>query len=483
MSARVLVVDDLVPNVKLLAAKLQAEYFDVITALSGVEALEKVAQSPPDLILLDVMMPGMDGFEVCQRLKSDPKTTHIPIVMVTALSDTENRVRGLEAGADDFLTKPVNDIALFARARSLIRLKLTSDQWRLREKTSHQFGMMEEDRPITAEPAGNARVLLVEDGRPVVERIVSTLARDQDEVVVARTAGEAMVRVEDMPGYDLIMVSLLLAEEDGLRLCSQLRSREVSRQIPILLLADEHEMKRVAKGLELGANDYILRPIDRNELAARVRSQIRQKRYQDRLVSNYAASLSMALTDGLTGLFNRRYVMGHLDRLLARSGEAKKHFAVLMFDIDHFKRVNDTYGHAGGDDVLKEFAHRISRHMRNFDLVARIGGEEFLAILPDTDLATARMVAERLRSVVADEPMPCGQDNKVTVTTSIGITIAGDVQEPVDAILKRADAGLYRAKREGRDRVETELRVGSDLMMSASASPGSGDVRSAGARP
>jgi two-component system cell cycle response regulator len=385
---------------------------------------------------------------------------HIPIVMVTALSDTENRVRGLEAGADDFLTKPVNDTALFARVRSLVRLKLTSDQWRLREKTSHQFQMLEEDRPIIAEPANNARILLVEDGRPVIERITATLTRDDNQVVVATNAAEAMARIDEVPGYDLIMVSLLLTEEDGLRLCSQLRSREASRQIPILLLADEHEMKRVAKGLELGANDYILRPIDRNELSARVRSQIRQKRYQDRLVTNYAASLSMALTDGLTGLFNRRYVMGHLDRLLARSGEAKKSFAVMMFDIDHFKRVNDTYGHAAGDDVLKEFAHRISRHMRNFDLVARIGGEEFLAILPDTDLATAQLVADRLRAIIADEPTMCGAGvGRIFVTTSIGVTLS-DESETVDAILKRADTALYRAKREGRNRVEAELRSG-----------------------
>jgi two-component system cell cycle response regulator len=458
MSARILVVDDLVPNVKLLSAKLQAEYFDVMTAASGPEALEKIAHSPPDLILLDVMMPGMDGFEVCKRLKSNPKTMHIPIVMITALSDTENRVRGLEAGADDFLTKPVNDMALFARARSLIRLKLTSDQWRLREHTSQQFTLGEEERPIIEEAADHARILLVEDGRSIVDRIVSTLREDSDDIVVTADTADAMARINDQPGYDLIMASLLLAKEDGLWLCSQLRSREITRQIPILLLADEHEMKRVAKGLELGANDYILRPIDRNELLARVRSQIRQKRYQDRLVANYSASLSMALTDVLTGLFNRRYVMGHLARLAARSGEEKKTFALLMLDIDHFKGVNDTYGHPAGDLVLKEFASRIRRHMRNFDLVARIGGEEFLAILPDTDLATVETVAERLCTIVSDTPISCGPDGlEVTITTSIGLTLAGYNNESVDVMLKRADDALYRAKRNGRNRVETLL--------------------------
>jgi two-component system cell cycle response regulator len=404
------------------------------------------------------MMPGMDGFEVCRRLKSDSRTSHIPIVMVTALSDTDNRVRGLEAGADDFLTKPVNDIALFARARSLIRLKLTSDQWRLRERTSLQFAMIDDDRPIIEEPVDDARILLVEDGRSIVDRVISTLERDRDEVVVAHDAAEAVAQVEGGRPFDLIMISLLLAQDDGLRLCSLLRSRDASRQTPILLLADEHEMKRVAKGLELGANEYLLRPIDRNELLARVRSQIRQKRYQDRLISNYTASLSMALTDALTGLFNRRYVMTHLERMVARADEQHKTFALLMFDIDHFKTVNDTLGHAVGDFVLAEFARRISRHMRSFDLVARIGGEEFLAIMPDTDVAMVKVVAERLCAVIAEEPIIYNGDGAaVAITTSIGVTIAGGGRESVDAVLKRADLALYRAKRTGRNRVEIEL--------------------------
>ncbi|MCH8189337.1 MAG: response regulator, partial [Proteobacteria bacterium] len=143
MSARILVVDDQPLNVKLLEAKLTAEYYNVVTAAGGVEALEKASDVCPDLILLDVMMPGMDGYEVCQRLKGDPELNHIPVVMVTALDAVADRIRGIDAGADDFLTKPINDVALFARVRSLLRMKLALDELRLRDDISLQFGALD----------------------------------------------------------------------------------------------------------------------------------------------------------------------------------------------------------------------------------------------------------------------------------------------------------------------------------------------------
>ena len=155
MTARVLVVDDILANVKLLEAKLTAEYFDVMTARSGVEALEVVNRSMPDIILLDVMMPGMDGFEVCSRLKGNAQTQHIPVIMVTALDQPQDRVKGLEAGADDFLTKPVSDVALFSRVKSLVRLKMLTDELRSRAETSERMGLL--DRDLQEAMAKNAR--------------------------------------------------------------------------------------------------------------------------------------------------------------------------------------------------------------------------------------------------------------------------------------------------------------------------------------
>ncbi|TWA74597.1 response regulator receiver modulated diguanylate cyclase [Azospirillum brasilense] len=459
MSARVLVVDDVLPNVKLLAAKLTREYFNVITASNGPEALEVVRRESPDIVLLDVMMPGMDGFEVCEKIRSDPATMHIPVVMVTALSDGADRVRGLEAGADDFLTKPVNDVALFARVRSLVRLKMMMDEWRLRETTSGQFGVLEPTGTLRSESFEGARILVLEDSRLDLAKIAETLQRDHGHVMSAETCAAALERAlgDDL---DLVVISLTLMNEDGLRLCSQLRSHERTRQVPILLVVDEGDLNRVAKGLELGANDYVIKPIDRNELLARARTQIRRKRYQERLRANYEQSLSMALTDSLTGVFNRRYINAHLPRLLERAIDNHKPVAVLLFDIDHFKVVNDSYGHTAGDEVLKEVSNRASRNLRTFDLVARLGGEEFVVILPDTDAEAALTVAERLRTRIADTLFKVSADaGEIPVTVSIGVAVGGRLGDTAEGLIRRADDALYEAKRAGRNRSVVDPRA------------------------
>jgi two-component system cell cycle response regulator len=452
MSARVLVVDDILPNVKLLEAKLSSEYYDVVTATSGEEALLKVQQDSPDIILLDVMMPGMDGFEVCKRIKANPALAHIPVVMVTALTDSSDKVRGLQAGADDFLSKPVNDIALMARVRSLVRLKMTVDEWRVRENTASQLGVMDNAANLMNEPVEGANILLVEDQDFEIDKIVTTFKQDNDTIVAVKNGMAAMEQVATQ-NFDMMMISLNLRTEDGLRLCSHLRSNERTRSIPILMLATEEDMQRVAHGLEIGAHDYILRPLDRNEILARVRSQVRRKRFQDRLRSNYEISLSMALTDSLTGLYNRRYMEVHLQKLLQKNESNNKALCVLVLDIDHFKNVNDQFGHAVGDEVLKIFADRLKDNLRSFDLVARLGGEEFVCILPDITVELAHIVSERLRRSIADKAFKCNTPTGVlSISTSIGGSIIQSGSDnTVSAVLERADKALYIAKNGGRN--------------------------------
>ncbi len=451
MSARVLVVDDILPNVKLLEAKLVSEYYDVVTAMSGQEALEKVVNDRPDIVLLDVMMPGMDGFEVCERIKNNPDVSHIPVVMVTALTDTEDRVRGLECGADDFLSKPINDIALMARVRSLVRLKMTIDEWRTREITATQLGVSDEHATVMSEAVDSAKILIVNDQGFEVDKITDTLKKDNDVIISVDTGIRAVEQTKEH-SFDLVIVSLDLGGEDGLRLCSHLRSNEKTRAVPIIMLATEEDMPRVAHGLEIGAHDYILRPIEKNELLSRARSQIRRKRFQERLRANYEISLSMALTDQLTGLYNRRYFEVHLQKLLQNNQTSKKALGVLYMDIDHFKHVNDTYGHGVGDEILKTFSFRIKDNLRSFDLVARLGGEEFVALLPDVTEEMAQFVAERLRREICENPFKCGAPGgQINVSSSIGGVVIDHGSYTNEEILKRADAQLYLSKNNGRN--------------------------------
>jgi two-component system cell cycle response regulator len=452
MTARVLVVDDVPANVKLLEARLSAEYFDVTTAINGFEALALCERAECDIILLDVMMPELDGFEVCRKLKSNPLTHHIPVVMVTALDQPSDRVRGLEAGADDFLTKPVTDIALISRVRSLARLKMVTDELRMRAVTSKEIGLQSPEREAVLDTGRGGHVLIVDDRPSSYERIVTTLSAEHT-VDVEPNPNEALFRSAE-GNYDLVLVSLNLQEFDGLRLCSQIRSLERTRNLPILALAESDSTAKLARGLEIGVNDYLVRPIDKNEMLARVRTQIKKKRYTERLRDNMQMSIELAITDGLTGLFNRRYMETHLGTLVDQSAARGKPITVLVLDIDYFKAINDSYGHDAGDDVLREFSLRIRKATRNIDLACRYGGEEFVIVMPETDMAVATAVAERLRRRIATEPFAIQKGARhLEVTISIGIAALSGVGDDAATILKRADQALYRAKRDGRNRV------------------------------
>lgn len=452
MSARVLVVDDIVTNLKLLEAKLSAEYFDVTTALNGLDALAICERGEADIVLLDVMMPGMNGFEVCRRLKSGATTAHIPVVMVTALDQPSDRLKGLDAGADDFLTKPLDDTALFARVRSLVRLKSVTDELRNRALASRRLGIADPLTAAAAETGLNGRILLIEDRPTVTERMEQALSAFH---VVEAEADPHMALVRAAEGdFDGILVSLDLKSYDGLRLCSQLRSLERTRNVSVLMLGEAEDRARILRGLEIGAHDFLIRPVDRNELLARVRTQVRRKRFTDRLRDSVQSSMEMAVMDQLTGLHNRRFMDSRMATMFDESALRARSLAMLVLDVDRFKTVNDTWGHDAGDEVLREFADRVRACTRGIDLVARMGGEEVVVVLPDTTLEAAYTIAERIRERVEAEQFAIHRNSRaIPVTVSIGVASrrAGDVSSA--EMMKRADDALYRAKAAGRNRV------------------------------
>lgn len=456
MTARILVVDDIQANTRLLEARLMAEYFQVLTADNGRDALKICENGQCDIVLLDVMMPEMDGFEVCRRLKESAATHHLPVVMVTALDQPEDRVRGLEAGADDFLTKPVNDLALITRVKSLVRLKMLTDELRLRANTGRELGVEEMlDVHGVSASALKGQILVVDDRPSSYERIVKFLSTEHS-VAVATDPQEALFRAADGE-FDAAVISMTLSSLDPLRLCSQLRSLERTRTLPIIMIADHDQEGGVIRALELGVNDYLHRPIDRNELVARVRTQLRRKRYNDQLRESVHATIEMAVTDGLTGLHNRRYLDTHLSGAFEKAVGRDKPLSLVICDIDHFKAVNDDFGHAVGDEVIQEFANRVRKNIRNLDMAARFGGEEFVIVMPDTDIALARVVAERIREEVAIHPFVVAEGSKqLAITVSLGVASRESGGDSPEKLLKRADVALYHAKRSGRNQVIVE---------------------------
>jgi two-component system cell cycle response regulator len=449
MSARILVVDDIEANVRLLQAKLEAEYYEVLTAPDGPTALAVAAAEKPDIVLLDVMMPGMDGFAVCRRLKDDAETRHIPVVLLTALDGRADRVAGLEAGADDFLTKPIDDVMLFARVRSLTRLKAVIDELREREASGRRMGVI---AGVASRLGGTGgRILIVDDHERQAQRVCAELAIEHRPVVES-TPENALLAARGP--VDLIIVNAAAKGFDGLRFAAQVRSDEATRSLPILAIVDFDERARLVKALEIGVNDVLPRPIDPQELAARVKTQIRRKRYTDYLRENLDQSLELAVTDQLTGLHNRRYMESQLDALVRRAVlGGSDPVALLVIDIDHFKKINDSFGHGVGDEVLREFAVRLASNVRAIDLPVRFGGEEFVVVMPETELADAHRIAERIRLHVAGSPFRVlDGEELLTVTISIGVAASVADDTPLK-LVKRADEAMYEAKAHGRNRV------------------------------
>jgi two-component system cell cycle response regulator len=338
-----------------------------------------------------------------------------------------------------------------ARVKSLVRLKALTDELRARAMTGQEIAIEDAMRAMDSINADDGRILLVDSDIRHAERLRTYLERTS-HIDVLHNPADAVLSVGD-GDYELALVSMSLGDFDPLRVCSQMRTLEHSRTLPIILIAEEADRPRVVRGLDLGVNDFIMRPVERNELLARVRTQIRRQRYASELRKSVSNTLALAVTDELTGLYNRRYFDRHLTLMLGKAREHERDMAVMLIDMDFFKAVNDTHGHDVGDAVLREFSLRLRRNIRGVDLACRFGGEEFVVLMPDTDYRQAQGVAERVRMAVAERSFETAAGPELTVTVSVGVALNESATDTPEMILKRADVALYRAKREGRNRV------------------------------
>lgn len=452
MSGHILVVDPVPTNRATLKARLAEEYYNVRSADNASDAFNLAVSEQPDLILLNTELGEQDGFTLCRMFKSAPNTAHIPIILISE-ERGDDVVRGFDAGADDVLFRPINAVALKARLRNLIRMKLMLDELRLRDDTARDLGVSAAGELMLDQLASDAGILLVphnaRDASSWVRHISQTitvppkLAWSEADTLDAASRGDISVCVIHRD---------FGANGDGLRLISQLRSREATRHLAIILVVENNDMETAARGLELGASDFITTPMNLSELAGRIRCQMRRKFVSDELRANLRNGMRAAVIDPLTKLYNRRYASQHLPRLMQRAQDIGEPFAVMMLDLDHFKQVNDTFGHLIGDIVLQETAQRLRLSIRNVDLLARFGGEEFFIAMPDASIQGAAQVAERVRAAIEEKPyrLPDGKTLKVTI--SIGVTMA-DPGDPgsIDAVLEQADRALYASKEAGRN--------------------------------
>ncbi len=452
MSARILVVDDILANRRLMQAKLEAKYYTVMLAENGPKALQAAEQEAPDIILLDVMMPGMDGYEVCRRLKANPVTGHIPVVMLTALSEASDRVHGLQAGADDFLTKPVDDFSLMARIGALNRYNAVASELRQREASGVQSGALSDEETQALDRGAN--VLLVDTNLRNIKAIREPLADAGHSVLTLEEAEELPRRGRDR--LDIVLLGLSHQSYDPLRLCAHFRTKEATRGLSIIVMAEERDREVAARALDLGASDVIQMPIVAEELMARVATQTKRTRYVEILRRRVDRGLELSVIDQLTGLYNRRYMNNQLSLWLKRSVLSASPMSVVAADIDHFKQVNDRFGHEAGDLVLQEFAERIQANVRPKDIVCRPGGEEFLVIMPETAGDLACTAAERIRRAIAAEPFRIPAAGlSLDITVSAGVATYSDENDTAADILRRADDALYEAKTAGRNQVKS----------------------------
>lgn len=454
MSGRILIADDFLTNRIVLKVRLTASCYDVVQADTSGEVVEMARHCRPDLIIL-----GADGNRsasaLCEQLKADAVLTHIPLLVIAHDSANEPRLEILKAGADEVFGKPLDESTLLATVRSLIRRRGTYDDVLRRKDLAHEFGVAEAPQAF----AGRAKVALIAPDAETGILWRMHLATEFRHELLIMTQSQALEDLSTQSRVpDAFIIGSTLAEtSDGLRLVSELRSRRTTRHSVIVVQDCGETPSPNSMALDLGADTAMRGRFDAAELAVKLDRLLARKTEADALRENVRSGLELALQDPLTGLHNRRYAQSYLQRLEQESLEKRQPYAIMILDLDRFKSVNDRYGHLVGDEVLIEVSNRLRSNMRDSDLVARFGGEEFLIALPATDETAARIMGERLRRAIGDQPIRShgiGQD--LNITLSIGVAVSTPERgrhKSMQELLQAADRALYVAKSDGRNQV------------------------------
>ena len=461
MSARILITDDVAANRIVQQARLSAACYETVLACNGAGCLAVARLDQPDLVLLDLDLPDISGLDVLRTLRRDARCRDIPVIALTATSAPTERLAAFAAGADDVMDRPANERVLMARLRNLLRLK-AEGEFPATEGIP-LAGLAE--APAAFEPQGT--IALVAPLAARAESLRAALADQLRDRLVVLSRSEALTDIPTARDHDGLPEVFVLMDDGQnpsatLRLLSELKSHQPTRHAAVCVVGPAGEGDEAAMAFDLGADDAVGPSVMPEELALRIRGLLRRKRQSDRRRARMQDGLRLAMRDPLTGLYNRRFVVPQLAAIAARACEEGTPFAVMVMDLDRFKQVNDLHGHAAGDQVLIEAARRLSANLRETDVLARIGGEEFLAILPGSCTANARRVAERLCQAMDEDPIRLASGEALHVTVSIGVAVAGTGGEAgfaIERLVEQADLALLEAKGAGRNQVTFRMNA------------------------
>lgn len=464
MSGTVLLVDDVSTSRIILKVKLSAAYYDVEQAATLDEARNCILHRRPDLILVRGQLVHANMAASLRALRPEDDGPEIPAILLVDKSNKSLRINGLKAGFADVITCPTPEKFLLARLRGLLRQRHQSQDLHKHSIAARALGFAERQHTF----AHNAAITLATDDPVWGTRLRGMLGKHMPHTI--RTIGTETLMGpnkhlrQQNAQPDMFIADLRHARREvGLRLVADLRTMVGVPDCPILPFVARDMPELAAALLDMGASEVLFDDTDPLEMALRLIGQLDRKRASDQMRDQIKHSLQAAMTDPLTGLYNRRYALSFLNCLLM---EENRNFAIMVADLDHFKQINDTFGHAAGDKVLVRVANTLRMRLGAGDLVARIGGEEFLIILPNTSRARAQSFAQTLCGAVRSVSLRLPEKGvSVGVTISIGVTIAKGQQRlgarcdhMATALLEQADRALYKSKAEGRNTVTLSTR-------------------------
>ncbi|HRD66635.1 MAG TPA: diguanylate cyclase [Candidatus Competibacter sp.] len=474
---KILIADGDKANIRFLSQIIEQDNFDVLTAIDGYEALKLTEKNLPDILLLDADISVIDSDQVIKKIKNTNIISSIPIILIIAINDSKLRKKALEAGVEEMLNKPVNEIELLTRIQSMLRLKRYQDVLSIRQKSEVKFcedqgikqiRMIEDDKDSTnalskmvrfkeSKTSRPIRLLLVEDD-PKHIKLMGAYLREPEYCLSVASSGEEGLAMANQSSFDLIILDVMLSDIDGFEICRKLKAGEITRHIPVVFTTSLSDVDSRVNGVEAGGDGYLVKPIEHRELWAKIQMLVKKKQQWDDIRSIYESTVRSAIGDVLTGLYNYAYFKHFLDFEIKRSFRQDYKIALMMIDIDNFKNYNDTLGHLAGDLILRELGRIIRIYIRAVDLAARYGGEEFAVILPCTKVEhDSKMVAERIQSAVMDIKLPMLQENIPYLTVSIGIAYCPFDATNADDLIEKADMMLYHAKKTGKNRICTSI--------------------------